>query len=141
MSGIASFLKTTLRNVVVVGVEPKGSAVFGGEYVPYLQNGAGLSFQPGNLIRSVVDRVLQIPDGEAFEMCRRVATSEGLELGGSSGAVLRAAEIAGLEIASRLPGKACRIVTILPDGGEKYRESIYSDAWMVKHGFDVGGMR
>lgn len=129
LSGVARFLKTQLPAVKVIGVEPVGSVVFGGTFKPFLQNGLGLSFRPGNILEQYVDEVIRVADIDAFRTCRRLARREGLLLGGSSGAVVAAAQ----RVAERSAGPL-RIVTILPDGGLKYLETIYDDAWLERHG-------
>lgn len=129
LSGVARFLKSRLPAVRVVGVEPVGSVVFGGTFKPFLQNGLGLSFRPGNILEQYVDEVIRVPDIDAFRTCRSLARREGLLLGGSSGAVVAAAE----QVAERATGRTC-IVTILPDGGLKYLETIYDDSWLDLHG-------
>jgi 2,3-diaminopropionate biosynthesis protein SbnA len=130
LSGTAKYLKERNHNIHVIGVEPIGSVVFGGEYKPFLQNGTGLSFQPGNILREYIDEVIKVSDSDAFTTCRKFAKTEGLLLGGSSGSVLAAAK----QYVATLT-KPRNIVVILPDGGLKYLETIYDDAWLEKHGF------
>lgn len=126
LSGIAKYLKEMDPAIRVVGVEPVGSVVFGGEYRPFLQNGTGLSFQPGNLLARYVDQVIKVSDYDAFAACRTLAKREGLLLGGSSGSVIHAAT----ECMQRLvPGG--NVVTVLPDGGLKYLDTVYDDQWLV----------
>lgn len=131
LSGIAKHLKSRNPNVHIVAVEPVGSSVFGGPFKPFLQNGLGLSFRPGNMWAEYVDEVVRVSDREAFTACRDCARSDGLLLGGSSGAIMSAASAYAAR-ASR-PQK---IVTLLPDGGLKYLESIYDDDWLIKHGME-----
>jgi N-(2-amino-2-carboxyethyl)-L-glutamate synthase len=128
LSGTAKFLKGRDRNIRVIGVEPEGSVVFGGEYRPYLQNGAGLSFRPGNILIDYVDEVMKVPDFEAFSACRGLARNDGLLLGGSSGAVVYAA----IQVGKQQAGP-CNIVAILPDNGLKYLDTIYNDQWLRSH--------
>jgi N-(2-amino-2-carboxyethyl)-L-glutamate synthase len=133
LSGTAKFLKMRNPKIWVIGVEPVGSVVFGGEYRPFLQNGLGLSFTPRNILMSHIDEVIKVRDIDAFAACRRLARADGLLLGGSSGAVLHAANeyIAG----HRSPSN---IVVVLPDTGLKYLDTIYDDAWLQSH--NLGGL-
>jgi len=73
----------------------------------------------------VIDEVIQFEDKFAFEICRRLATEEGILCGGSTGANVWGA----IQVAKRIKGPA-RIVTIAPDSGIKYLTKIYNDEWM-----------
>ncbi|MBN3723234.1 PLP-dependent cysteine synthase family protein [Burkholderia sp. Ac-20379] len=129
LSGIARYVKERNRATRVIGVEPEGSVVFGGTYRPHLQNGAGLSFRPGNIQMQFVDETVRVTDRDAFLGCRRLALDEGLLLGGSSGAIAQAAR----RHLAHIDGPA-NIVLILPDSGTKYLDTIYDDQWLVSHG-------
>jgi 2,3-diaminopropionate biosynthesis protein SbnA len=129
LSGTARYLKETCSKVLTVGVEPQGSVIFGGTYKPYLQNGAGLSFRPGNILTELVDQVVRVSDYDAFLSCRQVALADGLLLGGSSGAVIHVAK----EFAAKA-ARPCNIVVVLPDSGMKYLDTIYDDQWLINHG-------
>ena len=114
-TGTARFLMTRYPGLWRTAVEPVGSILGGGARGPHQVEGIGLSFFPEILDRDVIDEVLTISDGEAFETCRTLARTEGLLVGGSSGAAAAGA----LRVASRLgPGKV--VVTIFPDGAERY---------------------
>jgi N-(2-amino-2-carboxyethyl)-L-glutamate synthase len=125
LSGIAKYLKGRASSVHIIGVEPIGSVVFGGEYKPHLQNGSGLSFKPGNILTSLIDEVIKVSDRDAFAACRSIARSEGLLLGGSSGSVIHAGKEHIRQVRS-----PCNIVVVLPDGGLKYLDTIYDDQWL-----------
>ena len=133
LSGIARHLKERDPRVHVVGVEPEGSVVFGGEFKPFLQNGTGLSFQPGNILTHLVDRVTKVSDHDAFVNCRRLALDEGLLVGGSSGSVVAAAR-RFLQAATG----PCNIVLVFPDSGVKYLDTVYDDQWLKAH--DLGAV-
>lgn len=114
-TGTARFLRTRYPSLWRAAVEPRGSILGGGERGPHAVEGIGLSFFPEILDRSVIDEVFTISDEESFETCRTVARSEGLLIGGSSGAAAAGA----LRVATRLgPGKV--VVTIFPDAAERY---------------------
>lgn len=115
LSGTAKYLKEKLPMVKVVAVEPSNSAVISGESAgAHKIQGIGAGFIPKNLDLSLVDGVVKITDEEAFETCRLLAKTEGVLAGISSGANL----CASIKLAKQLKGK--NIVTILPDGYEKY---------------------
>jgi cysteine synthase A len=122
-TGVARFLTERNPRILRVAVEPQGSILGGGEHGPHDVEGVGLSFFPDVLDRSLIDEVVTIDDATAFEAARRLAREEGLLAGGSSG--LSAA--AALQIARRLgPGKT--VVTLFPDGAERYPEQgIFAD--------------
>ncbi|WKB53471.1 PLP-dependent cysteine synthase family protein [Eleftheria terrae] len=125
LSGTAKYLKERRGSTRVVGVEPEGSVVFGGQFKPFLQNGTGLSFRPGNILESLVDEVVKVSDHDAFLACRRMALEEGVLLGGSSGSVLHVART----VAAAATGP-CNIVVVLPDSGIKYLDTVYDDQWL-----------
>jgi cystathionine beta-synthase/cysteine synthase A len=95
----------------------------------YLVEGIGEDHMAHCMDFSIVDDVLPFNDKQAFHICRRLATEEGILAGGSTGANVWGA----LEVAKSLTRKAT-IVTIAPDGGIKYLSKIYNDDWMDKHG-------
>jgi cysteine synthase A len=115
LTGVGRFLAERIPRVLRVAAEPQGSILGGGEQGPHQVEGIGLSFYPPIFDRSAIDEVLIVTDDEAFETCRTLAREEGLLVGGSSGVAAAAA----LRIARRLgPGKT--VVTIFPDGAERY---------------------
>ncbi len=116
-TGIARFLRERLPRCLRVAAEPQGSILGGGEQGPHDVEGIGLSFFPPILDRSVIDEVIRIGDDEAFGTCRELARTEGLLVGGSSGVAAAAA----LRVARRL-GSSRTVVTVFPDGAERYPE-------------------
>jgi cysteine synthase A len=114
-TGVARYLSERNPALLRVAAEPQGSILGGGSLGEHKVEGVGLSFLPEILDRGMIDEVLQIEDADAFETCARLAREEGLLAGGSSGLAVAAA----LRIAKRLgPGKT--VVTLLPDGAERY---------------------
>lgn len=116
VSGVGKKLKQYNQNIKVFGVEPQNSAVLSGSQPgPHKIQGIGAGFVPEILDRTVIDEISTISDEEAYKTTRKVAKEEGLLLGISSGANIAAA----LKIAKKF-GKGKSIVTVAPDGGEKY---------------------
>ena len=105
-----------LPEVLVVGVEPKDSAVLsGGQPGPTEIDGLGAGMIPPVLNMEVLDRVVAVSNTHARAMSRRLAQEEGILAGISSGAAAHAA----VEVAVNL-GEDRRVVVILPDTGERY---------------------
>jgi cysteine synthase A len=116
ITGVGRFLKERRPDVLVVAVEPARSPVLsGGERGQHQFQGMGPGFIPDNFDRSVVDRVMQAWEEDAFPLARRLAREEGLFVGMSSGAIVWAA----LKVASEL-GPGNRVACIAPDSGARY---------------------
>lgn len=136
-SGAGRFLKEKNPKLRVIAVDPKGS-IFksyiekGVEIQPvsYKLEGIGTEMITEALDRSVIDRVIEVTDGNAFRTTRELARSEGILAGGSSGAVFWAC----LEVAKRLKEPAT-IVTVFPDTGLRYLSRYFNDDWMEASGY------
>lgn len=116
IAGIGRRLKEFNKNIKVVAVEPHNSPVIsGGKAAPHKIQGIGAGFVPEVYERDVVDEVMTITDEESYEYARRFGSEEGILVGISSGANIAAA----IKIAKKL-GKDKKVVTVAPDGGEKY---------------------
>ncbi|GAC1517365.1 MAG: cysteine synthase A [Gemmatimonadaceae bacterium] len=116
ISGVGRFLKERSPRTLVVAVEPGRSPVLsGGERGTHQFQGMGPGFVPANFDRSVVDRIVQAWEEEAFPLARRLAREEGLFVGMSSGAIVWAA----LQVAREL-GPRARIACIACDTGARY---------------------
>ena len=116
ITGVGEVLKDKLANVLIVAVEPARSPVLaGGKPGLHAIQGIGASFVPGVLNREIYDELVAVKDAEAIEMAKQLARVEGISAGISSGANVFAA----LQVARRL-GESKRVVTILPDTGERY---------------------
>lgn len=117
ITGIGRYLREHLPHVGIYAVEPAESAVLSGKAPgPHLIQGIGAGFVPALLDRSLLSEVLPVPGEEALRIARRLMTEEGLSCGISSGANVAAA----LTLAQRPDMKGKRIVTVLPDTGERY---------------------
>ncbi len=117
VSGTGRYLKERNPEVRIVAVEPVDSPVLsGGKPGPHKLQGIGAGFVPEIYNATVVDEVMTVGTEEAFEATRRLAATEGLLVGISSGAALYAAS----EIARREENRGKNIVVLLPDIGERY---------------------
>ncbi len=117
MTGIARALKPRIKGLAVIGVEPAESAVLSGDDPgPHGIQGIGAGFVPAVLQRDLLDEVMTVSEQDAIATARRVARSDGIPVGISSGAALFAA----LEVARR-PALAGRlVVAIAPSFAERY---------------------
>jgi cysteine synthase A len=117
ITGAGEVLKSRNPGCRVVAVEPKSSAVLsGGRPGPHKIQGIGAGFVPRVLNREVLDEVIPVDDEDAIGTARELARREGVLAGISGGAAVWAA----LELARRPEHRGARIVTILPDSGERY---------------------
>ncbi len=123
-TGTARYLKEKIPGMRAILVEPQGSVFQGGEAGPHEVEGIGSSFVPEVLDLGLADEIVMVPDAPSFAMVARLAREEGILAGSSSGANLVAAVA---EAAKR--GAGARVVTLIPDSGERYlSKGIYS-AW------------
>lgn len=117
ISGVGEYLKEQNPNIKVVAVEPAGSPVLsGGNAGPHGIQGIGGGFVPATLNTDIYDEIIKIEDMDAMKEGKRFAISEGVLVGISSGAALKAAEI----LAKRSENKGKTIVAFLPDSGDRY---------------------
>ncbi len=116
ITGVGEVLKDRLRDVKLIAVEPKDSPLLsGGRPGPHQIQGIGAGFIPAVLNMEIIDRIVPAEYVDAKETARRLAREEGILCGISSGAICWAA----VKIAGEL-GEGKRVVTILPDFGERY---------------------
>lgn len=121
ISGVGKYLKEQNPNVQVVAVEPTTSPVLsGGQSGPHKIQGIGAGFIPSTYNSKYVDEIFQVDNDQAILTGRQLAQSEGLLVGISSGA----AAFAASELAKRPENKGKRIVTLLPDTGERYLSTV-----------------
>jgi cysteine synthase A len=117
ITGTGEYLRERNPDLHVVAVEPQGSAVLsGGVAGPHRIQGIGAGFVPPVLNRELVDEVIAVSDDDAIQTAWRCAKREGLLAGISCGAALWAS----LQVAARPESRSKRIVTIMPDSGERY---------------------
>jgi cysteine synthase len=117
ITGVGEAIKATNPKARVVAVEPHSSAVLSGR-PPGLHRiqGIGAGFVPAVLDMEILDEVLTCPDEAAIGLAHQAAAKEGILAGISCGAALWGA----LEVAARPESRGQRIVTVLPDSGERY---------------------
>jgi cysteine synthase A len=115
VTGTGQYLKEQNPNIQIVGVEPADSAVLsGGTAGKHGLQGIGAGFIPKVLEVSILDRVITVTTEQAYEAARKLAKTEGILVGISSGAALYAA----LQISQETPEKT--VVALLPDTGDRY---------------------
>lgn len=114
-TGVARYLKEKIPQIRTVAVQPQGSILDEGTPGPHKVEGIGIDFLSPTLDLDLIDKVITVSDDECFSTARLLARKEALLVGGSSGANVYAA----LRIAEEL-GKGKRVVTVLPDGAERY---------------------
>ncbi|MBN3801987.1 2,3-diaminopropionate biosynthesis protein SbnA [Paraburkholderia sp. Ac-20336] len=125
--GIARRLRRAWPELKVVAVDAVGSVLFGAKPGPRELPGIGASRVPELLCLDDIDEVEHVDDYDAALGCRRLLEHEGIFAGGSSGAVVVAID--------RLLARAARplrVVTLLPDRGERYLDSVYDDSWLAR---------
>lgn len=117
VTGVGEYLKSQNPDVKIVAVEPESSPVLSkGTPGPHKIQGIGAGFVPDVLNTKVYDEVITVANEDAFAEGKAFAVSEGILVGISSGAALKAAK----ELAARPENKGKTIVALLPDSGDRY---------------------
>lgn len=127
LHGIARRLREAWPNLKVVAVDAVGSVLFGTPPYPRDLPGIGASRVPELLKREEIGQVIHIDDYESAVACRELVKHEGIFAGGSSGSV-----VAAIQCLSKRLHHATRILTILPDRGERYLDTVYDDDWLAR---------
>lgn len=125
LTGVGEYLKSQNPNVKIVAVEPATSPVLSkGEAGPHKIQGIGAGFIPDVLNTKIYDEIITVENDDAFTEGRTFARSEGILVGISSGAALKAARV----LAERPENKGKVIVVLLPDSGDRYLSTpLFSD--------------
>lgn len=117
ISGVGAYLKEQNPDIQVIAVEPATSAVLStGKAGAHKIQGIGAGFIPDTLDTSIYDEIIPIENEDAFIESKKFAVTEGVLVGISSGAALKAATI----VAKREENKGKNIVVLLPDSGDRY---------------------
>ncbi len=117
LSGTAKYLKEKNKNIQVIAVEPANSPVLSeGKAGAHKIQGIGAGFIPDTLDTAIYDEVVTVTDEDAYMEAKRFGISEGILVGISSGAALKAASV----VANRPGNAGKKIVVILPDSGDRY---------------------
>jgi cysteine synthase A len=117
ITGVSEVIKARKPSFRAVAVEPADSPVLsGGQAGPHKIQGIGAGFVPDVLNTKIIDEIITVTNEQAFETAQKLAASEGILCGISSGAAAWAA----LELAERPDNQGKQIVVVLPDTGERY---------------------
>jgi cystathionine beta-synthase len=132
ITGIGRYLKEKNPAVKIIGVDPAGSILYDffhhgvvSKHEPYKTEGIGEDFFPTTLDFSVIDDMVRVTDKDSFLWARRLARTEGIFAGGSSGTAIAGA----MQIAPAL-GETDLMVVFIADTGMRYLSKIYNDEWM-----------
>ncbi len=125
ITGVGEYLKEKNPNIQIMAVEPSGSPVLSrGEAGPHKIQGIGAGFVPEVLNTDIYDEIITVEDDDAFAEGKAFAVSEGILVGISSGAALKAASV----LAGRPENTGKTIVALLPDSGDRYLSTpLFSD--------------
>lgn len=125
--GVSSRLRQEFPNLRVIAVDAVGSVIFGAPSGPREIPGIGASRIPELKSQLEVDEVIYVNDWESAQGCRALLKHEGIFAGGSSGSVIAAIQ----KLLPTLPS-SYRILTLLPDRGERYLSLVYDDNWLAQ---------
>lgn len=117
VTGVGRYLKKQRKEIEIVAVEPASSPLLSkGESGPHKIQGIGANFVPKVLDQNVYDKVLAIADEDALKWAKEIGRTEGILVGISSGAALKAA----IELAEQTDNQGKNIVVLFTDGGDRY---------------------
>lgn len=128
LRGCGEFLRSRRLPTRLWAVDALGSAIFEHKPQKRLLPGHGASRRPALLRRDIIDSYTLVTDLDCIRGCRRLLRREAILAGASSGALVAAVEKRWHEIAA---GAVCAL--ILPDRGERYLDTVFSDAWVSSH--------
>jgi len=128
MRGCAEYVRDNGLSTKIMAVDAVGSVIFGGQRAKRLIPGHGAAVRPGLFQPNLAYKAIHVTDIECVIACRRLARQEAILAGGSSGAVISAVQ----KVKHSIPPNAVCAV-ILPDRGERYLDTIYSNEWVETH--------
>lgn len=132
LRGCSEFVRRHGLKTKIIAVDAKGSVIFNSPKSKRLIPGHGAAVRPQLFQEDLALECVHVTDIECVIGCRRLVSREAILAGGSSGAVLMAVQ----HYSDRIPlGASC--VVILPDRGERYLDTIYSDEWVEEHFGDI----
>ena len=136
LGGVARYLKERDPSIQVIAVDGQGSVYQNyfrtgepGSSSNYQVEGLGDEFILPTMDFDLIDEMLQVSDRDAFQFARKLACTEGILAGVSSGGTLW-----GVDEMLRRIGSPARIVTIFPDGASRYLTKLFDEAWLAAHG-------
>ena len=126
ITGVARKLKEYNSDILIVGADPYGSILGGGDEIyAYDVEGIGYDFFPDVLDNNLIDRYIKVNDKDSFTMARKIIKEEGLLVGGSSGTAVCAAVRAANDM-----DVAGDCLVILPDSIRNYMSKFIDDSWL-----------
>lgn len=128
LRGCSEYIRSQNLRTKIIAVDALGSVIFGGQPSKRLLPGHGAGVQPALFQPNLAQQVVHLSDLECVVHCRALARSEALLMGGSSGAIIAAVR----KCMPSIPANA-NVVVILPDRGERYIDTIYSDQWVLQN--------
>ncbi|MEZ9651915.1 PLP-dependent cysteine synthase family protein [Vibrio lentus] len=133
IGGVSKYVKEYDESIKIIGVDAKGSGIFGKETHPFLVQGLGLGWTPRNLLSPHnIDLVYKVNDHYAFSMCHFLARNEGILLGASGGAAV----FAGMSYI-RDNKDVKNIAVVVADAGDRYVDTIYNNEWLIEKGVTI----
>lgn len=132
LRGCSEYVRDHGLKTRIIAVDALGSLIFGNAQGKRLVPGLGAGLRPPLCDPTMIDEYVHVSDLDCVVGCRRLMAREAIFAGGSSGGVLSAIEA----YKERIPADAA-VVAILPDRGERYLETLYSDDWVREHFGDV----
>jgi cysteine synthase A len=126
--GCAEYVRDNFMSTKIVAIDAVGSVIFGSERAKRLIPGHGAGIVPPLFHDSLASSAVHVTDLDCVIGCRRLVRREAILAGGSSGAV-----IMGIEKVKHLIPSGATCVAILPDRGERYLDTVYSEPWVETH--------
>ncbi len=128
LRGCAEYVMEKGLKTKIIGVDAKGSVIFGDKPKKRLIPGHGAAVKPPHYQPGIEDDFVLVSDLDCIRGCRQLVSREGIFVGGSSGAIM-----AGIEKYKSLIPSSSRVVGVLCDRGDRYLDTIYSDHWVEEH--------